>query len=473
MPVRRIQQILFKKETSEGEDSVPTASDAVLVYEPDRTDDVPLQERVPAGPSLDRDFVPVGLKQRTITFQTDFRGSGDTSIPITQPDFGKFGEVCALREIAPVTLPITSPSGTGFQVGEVVQKSASIRGVVIGCFLSGALTHRLAAAGNVIVAPLEGTFTTGGTLTGESSGTTATIGTVAAYAGVVYAPTSKKEMNLQTATWSGGTPTGVGDVLTVKNSSGVVKGAVQLKLDVSAGTFDDIDVTLLWGAVANGDSLVFGAFTALIDQDPVQTLTPSGSAYHNLDGRRRSLLGARGTFVLAGESGSPLVFSWSLTGSPGAAVDTLPVATSGLSTVRPPRYLGAIAAYGKGAELYRLPTGSFSFDVGNTANPNTDANNAGGITGSNVSDRNPKLTVQVDDVHSAFDWEAARDDSTAVRTAHILGSTPGNIVGFVAPNCQVESVAGADKAGIAAFDVVLAPRRVNESGDDSFYLFQL
>lgn len=480
MPIIRKQQILAKLETSEGVNASPGASDAVLVYEPSLSDEVQTNDRVPAGPTISRDFVPIGRKTRTLTFQSDFRGSADVSIPVTVPEWGTLITASAFRSIQPVTVPVTSLSGTGYQVGEIVRKSSTIRGVVLGLFSGGVLVPRLTGNGDVVVAPIEGTFTSTGTLTGESSGTTGTIGTVANHPGLCYAPTSEKLINVTTGSWAPGVPT-VGDVLTVK-AGGLLVGLAQLVADNSGGTFTDIDVVLLQGSIANTNTLTIGSNVATINAAPTMKRTPSLTLRHNLDGRRRDLVGARGDFELAGEAGGPLSFSWTFTGDPAAAADTPPVATSGLSSIRPPRLFGALCCYGRrvsvpdgdtAVDFVRLPTKSVAFAAGNTIAPNLDANSAGGSTGANVTDRDPTYSCVVDQVHGGFDWESLRDNANAVRATCIAGTTPGQIVGVVVPNGQVLEAGIGDAEGVATFELSIKPRRIRESGDDEVFLFQL
>lgn len=480
MPLTRKQQILAKLETSEGVNASPTGTDAVLVYEPSLSDDVQTSDRVPAGATLSRDFVPIGRKTRTITFSSDLRGSADTSIPITAPEWGTLISASAFKSVAPVALPVTSLSGTGYQVGEIVQKSSTIRGIVLGCFVGGALVHRMTANGTVVVCPIQGTFTSTGTLTGESSGTTGTLGTVAAYAGLAYLPTSEKLINCLPGSWSAAVPA-VGDVATIKSGTLVV-GFAQIIADNSGGTFTDLDVTLLSGTIGNGNTLTVGANVATIGAAPTMKRTPSLTIRHNLDGRRRDMVGARGDFELRGEAGGPLIFSWTFTGDPATAADAAPVTTTGLSSIRPPRLQGAIVCVGRrvdttngdaAVDFFRLPTKSVSYTAGNSINPNLDANSTGGSTGANVTDRDPQISAQIDQTHSGFDWEAFRDSALATRIGVLAGTTPGQIVGFVAPNCQVLEAALGDADGVAVHDLGLRPRRVLESGDDEVCFFQL
>jgi hypothetical protein len=166
-------------------------------------------------------------------------------------------------------------------------------------------------------------------------------------------------------------------------------------------------------------------------------------------------------------------FAWTFSGDIGTTVDAAAVTTSGLSTIRPPRLLGAFCCYGYGSQLHRIPTKRVSFAQGNTVNPNLDANRAGGATGSNITDRDPAFTVTVDAIHGGFDWEVIRDTGATMRVAFILGTTLGNVMTMVAPVCQVTEVQLGDSDGIATMDVTIRPRRINESGDDEVYFTQI
>lgn len=473
MPVNRKQQILAKVESSEGVDAAPGASDAVLVFDPTLSDEVEKVERVPAGPTLSRDFVPIGRKTRTIAFRSDFRGSGDTSIPITLPDWANLLFACGFAQGTIQAVVLGAVTGAGFMIGELVtQSSGTIRGVVVGIIqnTTNVPLHRTTATGDVlVVANLNGTFTAAATV-GASSLSSSTVGPVAAYPGVCMQPTSAKTVTVTVASWTG-TPPAVGDVIEVQAPAGITVGSAQILAD--NGSMLSMELSLLYGSMLATNTLrTAGGATATIST-AVQNKTPSLTIRHNLDGRRRALLGARGDFTLEAEVGQPLQFAFNFSGDPGTAVDTPQVATTGLSTIKPPRFVGAVACYGFGSLQSRLPTKRVSINLGAQVNPNLDANREGGATGSNVTDRDPTITVTVDAVHGAFDWESLRDNSTPVRAAFVLGTTLGNVVALVAPVCQVYDVALGEDNGIATMEVTLKPKRVNESGDDELFFCQL
>lgn len=468
MPVTRKFQVLAKVETSEGVDSSPGASDAILAYDPQASSETALLDRVPTGPSLSRDLRPVGRRSGELQFKSDLRGSGDTSAPIDEPDWGKLVKTSGMKAVTPKALTMPSPTGTGFQLGEELTQSAgAIRGVVVGLLSAGVPVHRLTGAGTVIVVPVTGTLTAAAS-TGASSGTTATASAIADYAGVAYKPTSRKLQNMVTAA---ACAAAVGEVVSIERAGVRVGGA---QIIVNNGGFTNVDFTLLDGDVANGDTVRAAAGgTTTITTGPTMTETPSLTVQYNEDGEQRKILGARCDWTLAGSVYEPMQFEWSLRGDPGTAVDAVPVATSGLSTIAAPRLVGAICAYGRGAEIVKVATKELRVARGVTVEPNLDANRANGSTGSNVTDAQPELQVTVDRTHSAFAWETFQNNSTAIRFAAILGTTPGNIMGVIAPRCQITGLTRGDANGIATWQVTLAPIRLLEAGDDELYLVQL
>jgi hypothetical protein len=477
MPITRKQQVLAKLETTEGGGATFAAGDAVQVFDPTLSDTVEVLDRVPAGPTLSRDFSPVGRKTRQVTFRSDFRGSG---VPANSPDFSRLLQACGYKTTASLlVLTAAAVTGSGFQLGEQLFQGASYAaatgiGVIVGILTSANVPKHVSATSGdkIIVAVVSGTLPTATLTTGNSSASTTTISASTAYTGFSFQPTSEKLLQVDTAAWTGGTPAALGEVLAVEAASLKV-GAVQVIRQ--ATSYTDMDVTLLWGSIANTNTLrnAAGTGTAVINTVPDMIRTPSLALRHNLDGRDRLLNGSRGDFTLEGEVGQPMQFSWTFTGDPGTDADALATVTTGLGTVRAPRLLGAFCCYGNGSAIYRLPTKKVALNNGGTVSPNLDANRAGGSTGSNVTDRDPSFVVTVDIGHGSFNWEGLRDAGTPVRVGFLLGDTQGNIVSLVAPIGQVTEVALGDSDGVATFDVTIKPLRINESGDDELYITQL
>ena len=476
MPITRKQQLLAKLETTPGGGATFSASDAIEVFDPALSDTVDMLDRSPASSTLSRDFSPVGRKQREITFTSDAKGSGTAA---TEPPWGDLIKSCAYRKDGATNGPrllkieLGSVSGS-FQLGEkITQDSAADVGIIVGIKSSGNAVKAASTADTdyLLVLEILGTLASSAATVGASSGATDSTGTVATTTDHhTYLPTSKTLLNLTIGTWSSGANPAAGEVFDVKNGSTLV-GAVQLVEERSA---TDVLVAVLWGSVADTYTLVeAGGETSVIGAAPVAEFTPSIAMRHNLDGRNRLLLGSRGSFTCAGEVGQPLTWTWAMTGDVGTDADAVPIATTGTSTVRAPRLLGALCVYGEGVNLRDIQTKSISIDSGNTVSVNLDANSAGGSTGANVTDRDISMTVQVDNTLSTMDWESLRDAGTAVRVGFLLGTTAGNIMSVVAPNVQVSEVSIGDAEGVSVMDVTLRPRRVLDAGDDEIYFSQL
>lgn len=472
MPISRKFQFLFGIESSEGQAATLGASDAVQAYDPQLSGGPSFDDRNPVGATLSRGPKSIGRDQGEFTCKTDFRGSGDTSLPITQPDWGKLGRCSGLVAFTPQALALDAPaSGTGIQFGEIINTGPT-RAVVIGLLAAGVPVDQLTGAGTAVLAMLTaGSFTNGETINGESSGTAADANADAVdYAGVAYKPTSRKLFNIITAA---ACATAVGEVVTFERA-GIYVGAAQVV--VNNGAFTDTDLSLLEGNVAQGDTvrLADGVTTTTISAPgPVQTETTSGTAQFNEDGEQSQFLGSRTAWSLDGEAGGPLQFTWTMRGNPTTPIDANPIATTGLGTITAPNFRGAICSYGYNAQIHRLTTKNLSFSNGGQIEDNLDANAVSGSNGSNIVDRAPVVSVTVDRTHSAFPWRELQREGTPVRVAYMLGASPGNIVGIVAPKCQVEGVQRSDSNGIMTWDLQLNPLKVLEQGDDDFYLVQL
>lgn len=474
MPITRKQQVLAQLETTEGggPPSAWSASHAIQVYDPSISDSVDQLDRTPAGPTLSRDFTPTGRRQRDMTFTSDFRGSGT---PATAPEWNALLQCSGYKKSTRV-LKLTCGTVTGgpFQIGEqVTQDSGNDVGVVIACFTSANVPKETADTSGdyMIVAEIIGTLATSTATTGASSSASTTVTLAVTTNHHAYLPTSEKLIQVTISGAFSTADAAAGDTLNVLDSGDLV-GAVQV---VTKNSSTSYDVVLLTGSIANGNTLDGGSAigTATISAAPTMTRTPSLALRHNLDGRNRDSNGSRASFTLGGEVGQPMVFSWNLNGSPGTDDDGSPITTSGLSTVRAPRLLGAICAFATGSTMRRLQTKSISFDNGGTISPNLDANSAGGATGANITDRDSSLSVTVDNVNGAFDWEALRDAGTVVRAMFLLGTVAGNVVALIVPNGQVTEVSLGDSDGVSTMEVTIKPRRIAESGDDDIIIAQL
>lgn len=471
MLLTRRTQVLAKVQDVDGVAVSPSSSDGVLIYDPEYSEDTAYADRVPASATLSRDNTPPGLVKGSLSFSSDFRGSGAIA---TAPEWGKLARACGHREQNLVRLTLTGMSSTErLQVGEIVQQSSgAVRGIC--------LTDLLGANGDILVLPIVGTFTAAA-LVGESAAATATVSAVdSTDEGWAYSPDSLRLVQWSSGAWAASTPSGVGVVLRIVRA-GFDVGAVQVvQLGTGSSWVAGVYGVLLWGTLANGDVLTDASGNAAtLSATPTTPRTPCMTANSNLDGLLRQLVDARGDFTLEGAAGEPLVFRWNFTGRPVAHTAALPVTVTTLGTTRAPRLFGCFAGIGYGSQFYRLPVRQVTIAPGNTLGVRQDVGSTGGYGGTLISNRKPKITIEVENVGLAFDWRTRMQSEQNVRLGIVLGGdgagtwsgrTAGNTLAVAAPNCQVVSMSGGDADGIATYTIDLEPRRILEAGDDEYVL---
>lgn len=474
----RKTQILAGVEVSDGVAVALTGADAVTVYDPDAADDdVNFLDRKPAGQTLSRDNTPPGLTVRSNKFKSDFRGSGAVG---TAPEWAKFARGSAMRQVNLVSMAMTGISSSEqYTVGELVYQGASLAAATA---IGVCLTHQRGADGTILVAVIYGTFAGATNVIGNSCAATASAGTpTTSGVGYGYLPDSLRQIQTSVASWSPSAPpiAGVGAVLQILRS-GFTVGAIQV---VDAGGGPNWSTTpiavLLWGDLANGDVITDGTYSATLNATPTQIRTPSLTLYNNLDGFRRDATGARGNFTLAGSAGEPLVFDWEFKGKAYQHLSALPATTTTLGGTRAPRLFGAFAGLGFGNQFYRMPIKKIELTPGNTVGQRTDANAAGGSIGTVVTDRDPSIQIEVEQVGMGFDVLSMRNGESVVRFGAVLGGdgtgayggrAAGNTMVVAAPNCQVTEVKTGNADGFATWQLTLKPRRSVEAGDDEFVL---
>lgn len=470
MKLARPKQILFKLQTGgrgAGESATIGASDAMLVYDPQVRNLGDAQERTAASQSLTSQTALMGLETREVTFQSDFRGSGDATVPgMNPPDWEKTILASGFRAATVKKVPITGISGLGYQIGEKVSKDASNWGVAL---------NALAANGDLNVAMVEGSITSTGTLTGASSGTTGTIGTVAAADCNAYAPSSSSLLTIATGAWTGGAPSlAGGQTMGVVTRAGLVVGAIRAVVDNSAGAMTNFDAEPVWGTVAASDVVSFAGATktATVSSTPTVKSGAVATIRGNRGGYAQDATDAQGNWTLEGRGGEAMVFSWTFTGAKGAHSDLLPASSTGVdTTTRAPRLLGALVGIGFGNQFWRLPVKSITVTPGNQLTQDLNANAPSGSDGGEIVDRGFEIRITVNAIGTAFDWQTLKSNSNSVRFGAQLGSATGNIVGLCAPVAQITTMEDSDSDGIATLDITLRPRGQSTNGDDEFYIW--
>lgn len=472
MGLARRVQMLAKLETSEGVNAAPTSSDVIEVYNPTISETYDVADRQAAGQSIDRNINPPGRSQRQVTFEHDFIGSGAAADP---PPWGKLVVASCMQadDQYVVTLAATGMTGVGFQPGEVVQiGSTARRGVCLN-----RVTHSSGVpSGKLYLCWIKGAIPAiGETIDGESSGSSADVhaSTAPVASNKCYRPDSSYTTEITVASWTGSAPP-VGTVVVFSQSSASV-GAGQVIEDLGAGT--DLLVAMQWGTASNGDTVshaASGGGTATLNAAPTLVNCPSMTQRYNLDGMARDLVGARGDFNLSGEAGQIAKFAFTFTGVVDAHADVLFATGYQMSTIVAPRMIAVEAGISVGNQYLKLPLKRFELALGNQVALDADATKAKGDRAATVSDRDPTLTIAVNKIGvGTADWISRIQGANVVRWGILIGSSSGNKVLLVVPRGQIVQMTDGNADGVATDELQIKCRRVEESGDDSFFLAQL
>lgn len=459
MPIEAKHLILTKIETSQGVDASPGAPDVVAIFRPTVRDQYDIQQRQPAGFSLSQDVDPVGRNTRTVTFAQDFAGSGALG---TAPPWGKHVRACGLRELDTDALTISTVVGK-IQMGEAVQVTgdATRWGIAVGSAATGATSLTVAWMAG-------GKPTASDALTGMASGATCDVDGIATRS-KAYRPDSTALVEVVVAAWAGGSAPAVGAHLVVVFAGEIVGGGTVF----SKTTDTQFKLAMHWGAIAAGVTLRTAASATTTVTTAIQTNVPSLTILSNLDTLERRTLGARGSWRLTGDNSQALQFEFTFLGQVGPHTDAAPPALTGLSTIAPPRLVGAVAGFGIGADFLRIPLKRIELDLAAQVGMRGDANQPGGDIGSDISTRRPQLRITVDKVgYGSANLLSRLQQAQTVRYACKYGSTAGNSMVIAAPRCQVVSIEDGADNGIATNIVTLEPKRVTFDGDDEFILAQ-
>lgn len=262
MGLRRKRQIAAKVEAVEGTVETLTASEAgILIEEPSVAVDVSRFERKPALAKLSTLQGIAGISTKRFTFRTEFKGAGDTVT--TPPEIKPLLLACGFQEETLRTVPISGGSGT-FQHAETVNGAPSGG--------SGTVFKDQAATGSALRYVAGGTdFSSGDTLTGATSGATATAG-VPADAGLRYRPDSDASPSITIASMEDGVQKRARGARGTLVINAVVGEPVHFDFDIF-GVYNNIsDVALFSGVtfdtprppVFQSAGLIFQAYSAVV-----------------------------------------------------------------------------------------------------------------------------------------------------------------------------------------------------------------
>ena len=155
------------------------------------------------------------------------------------------------------------------------------------------------------------------------------------------------------------------------------------------------------------------------------------------DGVRYAIKGAQGSVKFTCKAGEPLVAEFSFSGGYVAPIDVSVPTPAGVSTEVPPTFLSAgLSTIGTYTPVFE----SLEFDMARALSPVTDANDANGTKGFEITGHDPVGSFDPDMVLIATNdyfaqWRAG---TTGTITTGTIGSA-GNQIQMVATRCQYDA----------------------------------
>jgi len=178
--LQRKRQVLGKLEENCGTFETPDAIDGKLRVQvaPSITPDVTLNERGIASASLSQFKDIIGELTATATFSSELAGSGSVS---TEPECSAYLQACGMEKLTLSSASIGAVTSGPFIAGEIVDDGSGNEAIVLPAE-DGDST--------IYFAVTTGTIEDADTLTGQTSGASATLSSAPAAAGFLYRPTS-------------------------------------------------------------------------------------------------------------------------------------------------------------------------------------------------------------------------------------------------------------------------------------------
>ncbi|MBU2487940.1 MAG: hypothetical protein KKA60_00970 [Proteobacteria bacterium] len=238
-----------------------------------------------------------------------------------------------------------------------------------------------------------------------------------------------------------------------------VSFAVEVKGSGAAGTAPEVSA-LLRGC-GFSETVEAGVSVAYA---PASSSIPSLTIGAYCDGKRYLLAGARGTVKIDMKAGEPAQYAFEFTGTSIVDADVALLSPTYDSTV-PPAFMSASLALDSQAAVVE----TVGIDLANSLYLRPSANAAQGFVSAVITGREPKLTLNPEDVLVAdHDWWAQWESGAFVAFTATLGSDAGNICTITAPAVQISTMKPADREGILIqeMECLLA----GDNGDDELVL---
>ena len=378
-----------------------------------------------------------GSKPGTMTFTVEVGGQ-EVSTPDIPP-WAPLLESCGYRSVVTRSLAYTSGSGGPFLHGETVSDGTASAIMVRDSHPNSS------GAGTAYTADQDVAFSTG-TLTGATSGATASISGNSVDAGQAFYPISQEEIR---CTHSGTDPS-VGDIVTQATSGfGGIVTAVSAGANFDARIYNSFPSTSEDILVAGGTTITAAQFSAV-----AQRSIPTITLCLNLDGTLHQLRGARGNVEFVGNVGEPMLMNFTFQGIVVDPSDTALLTGVTYESKVPPTLLGIGLTMGHPSDdstddFYSSSCiAGITINTGNVVSPRTCANDAGGIELFTISNRDMTGTIDPEKLlETNFPHFQDFLDGDVWRMDWTLGDTAGNQFLFSMPGLQTTAAPHGERDG--------------------------
>lgn len=176
-----------------------------------------------------------------------------------------------------------------------------------------------------------------------------------------------------------------------------------------------------------------------------------------------TMIGGRSTFTLASDGASPATYTFNTQGLLSGSVTDGNVTAISYNQTLPPKTENIQLALGAFATAI---VRSFSLDYGREINPRLNINTTDAHGGFAGARRAIAFNVTIESPASAsFDVYELQRNATQFAASFTIGSTTGNRIRVVLPNCQITGVARGEDGAVATSDLTISPSSVNGTAD--------
>lgn len=459
--LRKRYQLLAKIEDVEGTAVALAAADATLALNCQVRRTRNMVERNSAQQSLDSEKATPGRGMTEFNFGLDLRGSGSLG---TRPPASRFIRSCGMHESPITTLTIGAVTSGPYKHGEhVVGATSGALGIVI----------EDTAATPLKVGVVHGTFGGAETVTGQTSGASATTSGTSTSQGWLYITDSTVASAIAvTGSWTGTAV--LGEVIAGGTSGGygILRGG---PLTGSVGSPGTIYIERIPGTPTFTGSEVLAGLssgaTVVTDSSTAETLawTPSLTMEERIDGTFRRGAGCRGNLTISLPAGEPGRLDFGFMGTLDDEGDAAMATGITHPTTAVLRYAAASVLQDG---VFAFPTSAASINLGNAVGMLPDPTATEGDRSAFIGDRAP--TVGIDPIRTpkgAYDWFGKLDGSVLSSYRAQMGTAGGNRVTVFVPAMQFMDISDGEREGLLVAGITARARRYLEKGNDSIAIW--